>query len=58
VHAWRLLLALGWTPQRPASRVLERNEAAIRRWKRVRWPEQKKTLKDGGKRSSSSTKAD
>jgi transposase len=58
VHAWRLLRALGWTPQRPASRALERNEATIRRWKRVRWPELKKTPKDRGKRSSSSTKAD
>jgi transposase len=58
VHAWRLLRALGWTPQRPASRALERNETAIRRWKRVRWPELKKTPKDGGKSSSSSTKAD
>ena len=58
VHAWRILRALNWTPQRPARRALERNEAAIRRWKRVRWPELKKTLKDGGKRSSSSTKAD
>lgn len=58
VHAWRLLRALGWTPQRPASRALERNEAAIRRWKRLRWPELKKTPKDGGKRSSSLTKAD
>ncbi len=58
VHAWRVLRALGWTPQRPASRALERNEAAIRRWKRGRWPELKKTPKDKGKRSSSSTKAD
>jgi len=58
VHAWRVLRALGWTPQRPASRALERNEAAIRGWKRVRWPELKKTPKNGGKRSSSSTKAD
>jgi len=58
VHAWRLLRALGWTPQRPASRALERNEAVIRHWKRVRWPELKKTPKDAGKRSSSSTKAD
>ncbi len=55
--AWRLLRALGWTPQRPASRALERNQAAIRRWKQVRWPELKKTPKDRGKRSSSSTKA-
>jgi transposase len=57
VHAWRLLRALGWSPQRPAGRALERNEAAIRRWKRERWPKLKKTLKNGGKRSSSSTKA-
>lgn len=58
VHAWRLLRALGWTPQRPARRALERNEAAIRGWKRGRWPELKKTPKDGGKPSSSWTKAD
>lgn len=58
VHAWRVLRALGWTPQRPASRALERNEPAIRHWKRVRWPELKKTPKSGAKRSSSSTKAD
>ena len=58
VHAWRLLRALGWTPQGPASRALERDEAAIRTWKRVRWPELKKTPKDEGKPSSSSTKAD
>jgi transposase len=57
VHAWRVLRALGWTPQRPAGRALERNEAAIRRWKRQRWPELKKTPQDGGKRWSSSTKA-
>ena len=52
------LRGLGWTPQRPAGRALERNEAAIGRWQRQRWPELKKTPKDGGKRSSSSTKAD
>jgi len=58
VQAWRILRALGWTPQRPTSRALERNEAAIRHWKRVRWPELKKTLKDGGKPLSSLTKVD
>jgi len=58
VHAWRLLRALGWTPQRPAGRAWERNESAIKRWKRQRWPELKKTPKNGGKPSSSSTKAD
>lgn len=58
VHAWRVLRALGWTPQRPAGRALERNEPAIRRWKRERWPEVKKTPNGGGKRSSSSMKVD
>lgn len=58
VHAWRVLRALGWTPQRPAGRALERNEPAIRRWKRERWPELKKTPNGGGKRSSSSMKVD
>lgn len=58
VHAWRVLRALGWTPQRPAGRALERNEAAIQRWKRQRWPALKKTPKDVGKPSSSSMKAD
>lgn len=58
VQAWRLLRALGWTPQRPARRALERNEAAIREWKRRRWPELKKTPKDEDKRSFLWTKAD
>ena len=58
VQAWRVLRALGWSPQRPTGRALERNEPAIRRWKRQRWPELKKTPKSGGKPSSSSTKAD
>ena len=58
VHAWRVLRALGWTPQRPARRALERNEPAIRRWKRVRWPELKKTPKSEAKPSSLWTKAD
>jgi transposase len=58
VHAWRILRDLGWTPQRPVGRALERNEAAIERWKRVRWPALKKTPKSTAKRSSSSTKAD
>jgi transposase len=57
VHAWRVLRSLGWSPQRPAGRALERNEPAIRRWKRKRWPELKKTPKNEGKPSSSSTKA-
>ncbi len=57
-HVWRLLRnALGWSPQRPTGRALERNEAAIRRWKQERWPALKKTRKSRGTPSSSSTKA-
>ena len=57
-HVWRLLKQLGWSCQRPTGRALERDEAAIRHWKRVRWPAVKKTLRPKGKRSSSSTRAD
>ena len=57
VHAWRVLGSLGWTPQRPASRALERDEAAIRRWKKQRWPEIKKKRKKKGEPSFSLTKA-
>lgn len=45
-HVWRVLRALGWSRQRPARRAQERNEEAIARWVRVRWPQVKK--KPGG----------
>ena len=54
VHTWRLLHDLGWTPQRPAGRAVERNEAAIRRCKRQRSPELKKPPKSADTPSSSS----
>jgi transposase len=56
-HVWRILRDLGWSCQRPTGRALERDEAAIRRWLRVRWPEEKKTPNAGAKRWSSRTKA-
>ena len=37
-HVWRLLGASGCSCQRPERRAVERNEKAIRRWKRVEWP--------------------
>lgn len=58
VHAWRILRQLRWSCQRPVGRALERDEAAIRRWKRERWPELKKKPKNGAKPSSLSMKAD
>jgi transposase len=57
-HVWRLLGQLGWSCQRPTGRALERDEAAIRRWKTQRWPDLKKKLASTGGRSSSSTRAD
>jgi transposase len=57
-HAWRILRQLGWSCQRPTGQARERDEAAIRRWKRKRWPQIKKKPKPSGARSSSSMKAD
>jgi len=56
-HVWKLLRQLGWSCQRPVGRALERDEAAIRRWKRQRWPEIKKKRKKSGERSSLSMRA-
>jgi transposase len=37
-HVWRLLRRLGWSPQRPARRAAERDEAEIARWRAQEWP--------------------
>jgi transposase len=42
-HAGRLMHALGWSPQKPERRALERNEAAIQKWKETTWKQVKKT---------------
>ena len=34
-HVWKILRGLGWSCQRPESRARERNEVAIRQWKKV-----------------------
>jgi transposase len=57
-HVWKLLVSLGWSCQRPAGRALERDEPAIRHWKKVTWPDLKKKPKNKGERSSCWTKAD
>jgi transposase len=54
-RVWQLLRALGWSCQRPTGQARERDEAAIRRWKRVEWPRLKKTPPPKAARSSSST---
>ncbi len=56
-HVWRILRQLGWSCQRPTGRALERDQEAIRYWKRYRWPQIKKKRSARGAPSSSSTKA-
>jgi len=41
-HVWRILGALGFSPQKPEKRAIERNEDAVRAWKRSTWPSLKK----------------
>ena len=55
-HLGRLLHALGWSPQHPTRRALERDEAGIRHWIKVHWSQVKKTRRAAGPPSSSSTK--
>ncbi len=42
VHVWRILGAMGFSAQKPEKRALERNEDAVRNWKRSTWPRLKK----------------
>lgn len=41
-HIGKLLHALGWSPQKPERRAIERNEEAIKQWVKVDWPRIKK----------------
>ena len=42
-HVGRLLHSLGWSPQKPERRAVERDEEQIRRWIKEDWPRVKKT---------------
>ena len=46
-HVWKVLRGLGWSPQRPVGQARERNEEAIRTWKRKTWPGLKKARTEG-----------
>jgi transposase len=48
VHVGRLLKTLRWSPQKPARRARQRDEAAIARWRQKTWP----ALKQGRRLSS------
>jgi transposase len=44
-HVGRLMHRLNWTHQKPETRVLERDDQAIERWKQKDWLRVKKTLR-------------
>lgn len=52
-HIWHLLRRLGFSCQKPARRATQRDEVAIERWKKRRWPALKKTPPAADKPSSS-----
>jgi transposase len=41
-HVWRLLRQMGWSCQTPTRRAKERDEEAIERWVKEKWPQIKK----------------
>lgn len=41
-QVWRILVALGFSPQKPDKRAIERDEDAVRHWRQYRWPALKK----------------
>jgi transposase len=53
-HVGRLCQAIRWSPQKPARRARQRDEAAITRWREDTWPALKRGPKPKGRRSSSS----
>jgi len=56
-HVWRVMYQLGWSLQKPTTRAKERDEEAIQRWVKARWPALKKTPRATERRSSSSMRA-
>jgi hypothetical protein len=46
-HVWKVLVGLGWSPQRPEGRARERNEEQTRQWKKTVWPALKKSSERG-----------
>jgi transposase len=50
-QVWRILVALGWSCQKPQCRARERDERAVARWRRVDWPRIKKRRRIRPKRA-------
>jgi transposase len=52
-HVGRVCQAIRWSPQQPARRARQRDEAAIRRWREETWPARNRGRKSRTKPSSS-----
>ena len=48
-HVARILKTLGWTPQMPIVRAIQRDEVAIARWANADWPTLKARAEDEGR---------
>ena len=46
-HVWKILIALGWSCQKPERRALQRNPKKIRQWQQRAWPRIKKSPSAG-----------
>lgn len=57
-HICRVMAKMGWSPQKPERRALERNDLEIQRWKDEQWPRIKKKPRGWAPISSSSTSRD
>jgi transposase len=53
VHVGRLLKAVRWSPQKPARRARQRDEAAIADWREQTWPALKRGRRSRDKAFSS-----
>ena len=53
-----LLHRMGWTPQMPQHRAIERDEEAISRWRRRQWPAVKGSRAGWARGSASPTRRD
>ena len=42
-HVWKILIALGWSCQKPERRATQRDPKKIRQWKQREWPRIKKS---------------
>ena len=42
-HVWKILIALGWSCQKPERRAIQRDPKKIRQWKQREWPRIKKS---------------